>query len=79
MIELLLCLMLMFSGLTALSAFAIAKALKELREEKSAPAELPKEAQAEEGESLPLDRGFENLMRYQVQLGRGRETGGGIQ
>lgn len=47
----------------------------------SAPAPEPvqEEGQDQREQRLPLDEGFENLMRYQVQLGRGRSTGGGFQ
>lgn len=65
--------------LTAAAAFLL---LHQLRRppKPTAPAVPPPSAESEplREERIPLDEGFENLMRYQVKLGRGQTTGGGI-
>lgn len=71
--------LLMVNACTAAGVLWLCGHVQARQQQDSQPAPAP-EAMGEEAQDqrLPLDEGFENLMRYQVRLGHGRSTGGGI-
>lgn len=70
--EILMLAVLLMAGGNLLCALAVWRLV---RQEREAPP-VQEESAAEGPRSLRLDEGFENLMAYQVKLGRGQVTGG---
>lgn len=69
-------------ALTAVNTLCGLVILRHLRQHPAAAPDAPPWTSdtppqpSEEARPLRLDEGFENLMAYQVKLGRGRTTGG---
>ncbi len=71
--------LLMVNACTAAGVLWLCGRVQARQPQNPQPAPAPESMQEEaQDQRLPLDQGFENLMRYQVQLGHGRSTGGGI-
>ena len=67
-IVILLCLVLIFHRLTRVD--------RERKADERAQASMDEAAEAEARRSREMDEGFDNVMGYTVNLGRGRSTGG---
>ena len=72
----LICMTLVLAAGNILCALAILQELRAAHQAPQTPQTPPVQDQAEGPRTLRLDEGFENLMAYQVRLGRGRVTGG---
>ena len=80
MTNLLLCLnivaLLMLHAVVVMTYLRVARNDRERKAEEQVQAAMDEAAEADARRSREMDEGFDNLMGYTVNLGRGRSTGG---
>ena len=68
--------LLMLHAVVAMTYLHVARNDRERKAEEQVQAAMDEAAEADARRSREMDEGFDNLMGYTVNLGRGRSTGG---